>query len=166
EGVERLEGQSAEGLSRVFLRFDWSTDPNVALDDVRMALDIARSRLPVDAEPPSIYKFNLASGAVVQLGLSGTDDLRRLKFIAEQRLAPDLERLPGVASVDARGGRDREIRVELDLGRLSSLGIAGEEVRQALATENVSVSAGNVQDGGREVRSEEHTSELQSREHL
>lgn len=151
EGVERLEGQSAEGLSRVFLRFDWSTDPNVALDDVRMALDIARSRLPVDAEPPSIYKFNLASGAVVQLGLSGTDDLRRLKFIAEQRLAPDLERLPGVASVDARGGRDREIRVELDLGRLSSLGIAGEEVRQALATENVSVSAGNVQDGGREV---------------
>lgn len=151
EGVERLEGQSAEGLSRVFLRFDWQMDPDVALEDVRMALDGARSRLPLDAEPPSIYKFNLASGAVLQLGLEGSGDLRELKYLAEQRLAPELERLPGVASVDARGGRDREIRVELDLTRLSALGISGDEVREALFRENTSVSAGSVRDAGREV---------------
>ncbi len=151
EGVERLEGQSAEGLSRVFLRFDWKMDPDVALEEVRMALDGARNRLPIDADPPSIYKFNLASGAVLNLGLEGEGDMRNLKYLAEQRIAPELERLPGVASVDARGGRDREIRVELDLSRLSSLGISGDEVREALFRENLSVSAGSVKDGGREV---------------
>ena len=151
EGVEQLGGQSAEGLSRVFLRFDWQMDPDVALEEVRMALDGARSRLPEDAQPPNIYKFNLAGTPVMELGLEGTDDMRQLKFLAEQRIAPELERLAGVASVDARGGRDREIRVELDLTRLTALGISALEVREALAKENLSVSAGNVLDSGREV---------------
>ncbi len=151
EGVEQLNARSAEGLSNVFLSFDWTTDPQVALEEVRMALDGARSQLPVDADPPNIYKFNLASTAVLQLSLKGTDDLRQLKFLAEQRIAPELERLAGVASAAARGGREREIRVELDLTRLAALGISATEVRDALANENVSVSAGNVLDGGREV---------------
>lgn len=151
EGVQRLEGQSAEGLSRVFMQFDWQMDPDVALEEVRMALDGARSRLPVDADPPNIYKFNLAGGPVLELGLEGSGDMRELKYLAEQRLGPELERLPGVASIDPRGGRDREIRVELDLTRLSGLGISGDEVRQALFQENLSVSAGNVEDAGREV---------------
>lgn len=151
EGVERLEGQSAEGMGRIFMRFDWQMDPDVALEEVRMALDGARSRLPPDADPPNIYKFNLAGGEILNLGLEGTDDKRALKFLAEQRLAPELERLPGVASVEARGGRDREIRVELDLTRLTALGLSGEEVRSALASENLSVSAGNIRADGREV---------------
>lgn len=151
EGVEKLHARSAEGLGNVFLRFDWDTDPKVALEEVRMALDGARSRLPADASPPNIYKFNLANGAALQLALKGSDDLRQLKFLAEQRLGPELERLAGVASVDPRGGRDREIRVELDLTRLAALGISSQEVREALARENTSVSTGNVLDGGREV---------------
>lgn len=151
EGVELLEAQSAEGLSRVFLRFDWSMDPKVALDEVRMALDRARAQLPLEAEPPNIYKFNLDSGAALKLSLSGSEDMRQLKFLAEQRIAPELERLPGVASVSARGGQDREIRVALDLRQLLALGIRPSEVVDALRTQNLSVSAGTLQDAGKEV---------------
>lgn len=151
EGVERIEATSAEGLSRVQLQFSWGKDVQEALDDVRVAIDRVRARLPEGADPPSVYKFDLASVPVVFLGVTGTGDPRVVKQLAKDDLTRALERLPGVASVDTQGGRDREIRLEIDGARLAALGITGDQVAQALARENRTVSAGDMLDGGREV---------------
>lgn len=150
-GVERIDATSSEGLSRVQLQFDWGTSVDRALDDVRMAVDRTRRIMPEGAEPPNIYKFDLASAPVVHLGVSGALDQRTLKRLAEDELSRALERLPGVASVDARGGRDREIRVTVDSHRLTSLGVTVQDVTQALARENRTVSAGDVRDSGHQV---------------
>jgi HAE1 family hydrophobic/amphiphilic exporter-1 len=151
QGVDRIEATSAEGLSRVQLQFTWGTDLSEAMDDVRVAVDRLRVRLPEEAEPPSIYKFDLASVPVAFLGLTGRGDPRRLKYLAREDLSRALERVPGVASVDVNGGRDREIRVALNSNRLAAYRISAEQVAQALARENRTVSAGEMQDGGREV---------------
>ena len=151
EGVDRIEAVSSEGLSRVQLQFAWGTKLDQALDDVRVALDRIRARLPEDADPPNVYKFDLASIPVAFMGVTGTGDPRLLKFLAEDELSRALERVPGVASVTADGGRDREIHVSLDSARLAALGISAQEVAAALARENRTVSAGDMQDRGREV---------------
>ena len=78
EGVDELYAVSAEGLSRVSLQFDWGTNLEVALDDVRVAIDRVRSRLPEDAETPTVYKFDLASVPVAFVGVTGSGDPRRL----------------------------------------------------------------------------------------
>lgn len=145
QGVDRIEAVSAEGLSRVQLQFSWGTDLQHALDDVRSAVDGVRTWLPEDAEPPSVYKFDLASVPILSLGVTGTEEGRQLKFIAEDTLARALERQAGVASVDVRGGRDREIRVELEPTRLMAFGISATQVSEALARENRTVSAGDMQ---------------------
>jgi HAE1 family hydrophobic/amphiphilic exporter-1 len=151
EGVERLEATSSEGLSRVQLQFAWGVELEQALDDVRVALDRVRSTLPEGATQPSVHKFDLSSVPVAFLGLSGSGDPRRLKYLAEDDLSRALERVPGVASVDVQGGRDREIRVALDGARLAALGISATQVGEALARENRTVSAGDMRDAGREV---------------
>lgn len=151
EGVERIEATSAEGLSRVQLQFSWGKDVQAALDDVRVAIDRVRTRLPEGSEPPSVFKFDLASVPVAYLGVTGTGDPRRVKQLAKDDLTRALERLPGVASVDVQGGRDREIRLELDGARLAALGITGDQVAQALSRENRTVSAGDMLDRGRQV---------------
>ena len=74
EGVDRIEAWSSEGLSRVQLQFDWGAELDQALDDVRAAIDRFRSRLPEDANPPTIYKFDLSSIPVGFLGVTGTGD--------------------------------------------------------------------------------------------
>src|SRR5690606_16526914 len=61
------------------------------------------------------------------------------------------EALPGVAQVDPRGGRRREIRVELSRDRLAALGIGATDVSAALARENRNVSAGTMLEAGQEV---------------
>jgi HAE1 family hydrophobic/amphiphilic exporter-1 len=151
QGVDRLQAVSAEGLSRIQLRFHWGQDLGEALDDVRMAIDRVRGQLPEDAEPPIVYKFDLASAPVAAIGVTGAGDPRALKRFAEDALARRLERVPGVASATARGGRDREIRIELRAERLSALGVTAEEVAAVVRTENRTVSAGDMRDAGREV---------------
>ncbi len=151
EGVDQIEATSSEGLSRVQLQFTWGTELQEALDDVRAALDRTRASLPEEADPPSVYKFDLSSMPVAFLGMSGEGDPRRLKFLAEDELSRAIERLPGVASVDVNGGQDREIHVTLDASRLVALGVSSEQVVQALAKENRTVSAGDMRDRGKEV---------------
>ncbi len=151
EGVDELEAVSAEGLSRVALRFEWGVDLDEAVNDVREQLDRLRTRLPEDAETPSIWKFNLSDFPVAFLGLSGSGDARRLRYLAEETLSRRLERVPGVAAVQVRGGRVREIQVQLDPDRLAALDLTAAQVSAALARENRNVSAGDALAIGREV---------------
>lgn len=150
EGVDEIDSSSSEGLSRVTLAFAWGTNLETASNDVRAMLDRVRARLPEDADPPVVYKFDFSATPVAQLGLSGTGDVTRLRYIAEEVLSRRLEAVPGVASVEVRGGRIREIRVELDASRLSALGISASEVTDALVRENRNVSAGDMREAGRE----------------
>ena len=151
EGVTTLEGESAEGLSRVQLQFDWGTNLDSAASDVREALDRLRAELPEDAEQPAVLKFDISATPVATLGLSGGSDPRRLRYLADDVLTRRLERLPGIASVRVNGGRLREIRVELSLSRMVALGVTADQVIEALGRDNRNVSAGDMTESGREV---------------
>lgn len=150
-GVDSLEATSSDGLSRVRLQFAWGTNVDDAMNEVRVAVDRVRATLPEEAEPPNVFKFDLASVPVLYLKVSGNTDPEKLKHLAEDDLSRSLERLPGVASVEARGGEDREIRVALSSERLVALRVRVEEVSAALARENTNVSSGDVLEGGRQV---------------
>ncbi len=149
--VTALEAESAEGMSRVQLQFEWGTNLDEAANDVRAALDRLRARLPEDADAPIVLKFDISATPVATLGLSGGGDPRRLRYLADEVLTRRLERLPGIASVQVNGGRVRELRVELDPSRLVALGVTGDQVAQALAADNRNVAAGDLGEAGREV---------------
>ena len=151
DGVVELEGESAEGLSRVQMQFNWGIDLDNAINDVRSQLDRIRDQLPEDASQPIVLKFDISATPIATLGLSGAGDPRRLRYLADEILTRRLERIHGIASVQVNGGRVREIRVELDLQSLVALGVSGEQVVQALASDNRNVSAGDMQESGKEV---------------
>ncbi|HEY5934278.1 MAG TPA: efflux RND transporter permease subunit [Kofleriaceae bacterium] len=151
DGVTEITGESAEGLSRVQLQFDWGVDLDNAVNDVRAQLDRLRARLPEDAEQPIVLKFDISATPVATLGLSGTGDPRRLRYLADELLTRRLERIEGIASVEVNGGRVREIRVELSQASLVALGVTGDQVVQALGNDNRNVSAGDMGEAGREV---------------
>jgi hydrophobic/amphiphilic exporter-1 (mainly G- bacteria), HAE1 family len=151
DGITALEGQSAEGLSRVQLQFDWGTNLDSAVNDVRAQLDRIRAQMPDDADQPIVLKFDISATPIATLGLSGAGDPRRLRYLADEILTRRLERIPGIAAVQVNGGRVRELRVELDLGSLVALGVTGDQVVQALARDNRNVSAGDMAESGKEV---------------
>ena len=151
DGVERIESSSMEGLARVQLQFAWGMDLEDAIADVRAEVDRLRPMLPEEAQPPIVFKFDLSAVSVAHLGVAGSGDARRLRFIADEELARRLEAVTGVARVEVRGGREREIRVELSRDRLAAHALDVRQVSEALARENRNVSAGDMLDGGQEV---------------
>ncbi len=151
EGVNELESTSAEGTSRVSLRFPWGTSLDTALNDVRANVERAKARLPEDAEVPVIYKFDISATPILYLSLEGDLPPKELRAFAEEVVQVRLEQVPGIASVDVRGGQRREYQVELDAGKLTEMRIGPDAVIDALRRENVDVPGGDVLEGGREL---------------
>lgn len=150
-GVERVRSSSSEGRSRVTLEFGQGTDLDVAANDVRAALDRLRDDLPVEAEPPQIWKFDPNNFPVVIVGANSDMNLQKLTQVLEREITKRFEQIPGVGSIDVWGGVYREVHVELKRDRLIASGLSSAQVQQAIANENVNLPGGNVNSGLQEL---------------
>jgi HAE1 family hydrophobic/amphiphilic exporter-1 len=132
-GVTRVESTSSEGNSQVRLNFDWGTDLSEAADEVRTRVDRMRNRLPEDADPPTIFKFDSNTLPVMQLGVEGDYDPVTLRELAQNEISPRFERVDGVAAVNVNGGLRRQIHVELSKEKVTALNLSVNQVVQASA---------------------------------
>ncbi len=145
ENLVRLESETEEGRAAVNLHFRYGTDINFALQDASKNLDRARARLPEDAEPPTIFKFDPSQIPVFEVGFSSSQRSPvALRDWVDLRLRPLLLTVEGIASVNVSGGLRREVHVTLDQERLRSYGLAVADVLEALRDANQDVAAGNV----------------------
>lgn len=143
EDLVRMETQIDEGRVSVTLEFSYESDIDFALQDAAKNLERVRSRLPEEADPPTIFKFDPSQSAIYEAAFSSdTRDLISLRDWVENRLRPQLLTIQGVASVDVAGGLTREIEVELDQERLQAYGLSVAQVTAALRAENQDVAAG------------------------
>ncbi len=151
QGVEKITSSSVEGNSRVRVAFIWGTDLDNAANDIRARVDRVRSRLPEDAESPVIYKFDLNQFPVLFMGVSGRLDPVEMRDLVEHQIKYRLERAPGVASINVRGGLKREIHVALDRRKLTALDLSLDAILSSLRSENLNLPAGKVDDGDLEI---------------
>ncbi|MEO1085759.1 MAG: efflux RND transporter permease subunit, partial [Acidobacteriota bacterium] len=145
--LESVTSRSSEGRSRVRLTFGQGTEINEAANDLRAALDRIRDELPIEADPPQIWKLDLDNIEVVSLGVTSIRDLEETTRILENDLSRRFEQIAGVGAIELRGSIGRQIRVELDRDRLAATGLTALDVRDALARENVTLPGGNVKRG-------------------
>jgi len=143
--VVRVTSSSRADVSEVTLEFAWNTDMDFAALDVRDRLD--RVRLPLEAEAPTLLRFDPSLDPIMRVGVHGSDDLAQLRFMAEEDLKRALERIDGVAAAVVSGGLEEEIQVELDESKLAALGLSAGQVANRLAAENVNITGGSLRDG-------------------
>ncbi len=143
---------SREGLSLVIAEFNWGTNMDMASMDVREKIDLIKERLPRDTEDPIVMKFNPFELPVLTLllskkTLSPMDDPRslyKMKEVAKKVIKNNLEKIEGVATVEIKGGREREILIEVDQGRLQASGVSLLEVVNILRNANLTYPAGTI----------------------
>lgn len=149
--IESVDSTSSTGQSVIVAQFNWGTDMDVAVMDMREKIDLFRDMLPDEAGDPMIVKFDPSMMAILQLGVSADTDLATLKRVIEDRITPRLERLEGVASVSLTGGQERQILVSVDQTSLNNYQIDYSSVISTLAAENINVSGGSVNRGDNEL---------------
>jgi hydrophobic/amphiphilic exporter-1 (mainly G- bacteria), HAE1 family len=146
-GLTRVQSQSSEGNSQVQLNFEWGSDLAEAANEVRTRVDRMRNRLPEDADPPTIFKFDSNSQPIMQLGIQGDYDPVTLREIAENEISPRFERVDGIAAVTVNGGLRRQIHVELSKEKVTALNLSVNTIVSMLRQENQNTPLGEIYQG-------------------
>lgn len=152
-GVDTVTSTSADSLSSVIVQFKLDKDAKVAADEVRARVDLVRNQFPTDTQDPVVQRFDPAAAPILSLAVSDSSGKRspeQLRSLMDDALKPRLERIAGVASVAVTGGLVREIHVDLKRDRMEALGVAAQQVGQAIRGDNLDVPGGRVTRGSRE----------------
>ncbi len=153
EGLTLMASEAEEGSTDISLLFRYGTDLDLALQNASRLLERARGQLPDDIEPPRLSKFDPGAQAVFEAGFSSSRrSSREVRDWLDNRLAPQLQSIPGVSGVLSVGGQERELEVVVDQQRLRAYGLSLADVSAQLAAENQNVSAGNITSSSLDVR--------------
>lgn len=145
-GVRTLTSVSREGRSTINVEFEVGADLETAANDVRDRASRAVGRLPPDADPPVVSKSDADSQPVVMVNVySPQRDLLELSDIADRRLKPQFQTIPGVSEVDIWGEKRYSMRLWLDRNRLAAYNLTPLDVRDALDNENVELPSGRIE---------------------
>lgn len=140
DNVVRISSISRAELSEVMVEFAWDTNMDFATLKVREKLDLLN--LPVNASKPIILRYDPNTEPIMKLGISGSQQLSRIRHIAETDIKQALESIEGVAACSISGGLEDEIHIDIDETKLSLLNIPISTVASRLGQENVNLSAG------------------------
>lgn len=150
--LKNLYSNTREGESRLTLEFEPGADMEFAALEVREKFFQVEGKLPPERERPVIANYSESDAAVLVLSVtSEAKTPEEIRSVVDQKLKPRLMRVPGVASVEVYGGRERKILVELDRDKLFSYGVSIEKVMQVLNVSNVNLMAGQIERGDTEL---------------
>ncbi|HOI08962.1 MAG TPA: efflux RND transporter permease subunit, partial [Myxococcota bacterium] len=147
KGIEEVNSDSKQGASLITLNFDWGQDMEQAETDVRRNLDMIKGFLPQDADEPIVFAFDISMQPIVMMMVTGPYPLDELRRLADDEIAPRLERLDGIAVAEAAGGLERQIKVTLDPGRVQAYNLDVNRVVAAVYSENRQEPGGYVEQG-------------------
>ncbi len=147
-GVDHTYATAVNSMGILVVQFKVGQDKEQSLVKLYDRILGQRDRLPADAGSPLIRSVDVDDVPIVTVTLaSETYDDYALKRLAD-RLMEGLRSLDAVSAVSVKGGRDRELRIELDPERLQSFGVTLDQVRATLAASNVAAPLGTtVQQG-------------------
>ncbi len=150
-GVRRVRSVSEVGISIIIVEFDWGTDIYRARQIVAEKLQLARSSLPPDVEPPMLAPVASIMGEIMFIALtSSKHDGMALRTAADWQVRRRVLAVPGVAEVIAIGGDTRQFQVVAQPDRLAAHGVTLEELIRALRAGNTNASAGFYVESGQE----------------
>ncbi len=149
-GLDELRSSSIEGQSQVFATFVLERNVQEAANDVREKVNAIVSRFPPGTEAPIIEKADPDSAPVMAVVISGQRSPREITEIADKRIKRQLETVKDVGAITIVGGQKREIQVFVDPDRLSGYGLSIQQIKDALARQNVEIPGGRITGGAQE----------------
>ena len=150
-GVQSISSESSEGNSDIDISFNWGTNLDAASSDLRDRLDRVIANLPDDAGRPTLRKFDLAATPILELGVTSKLPPLQLRQLIDNQIQYRLERVPGVAAINVRGGLVREIHVNLDPEKIKALRLPLNQILTAIKASNINLPAGSVTSGNNEI---------------
>ncbi len=151
--VVEVTSTSQEDYSMIVVEFDEDISVQYAKQKVKDEVDSEKASedWPVfngAKVEPNVFDLNLAeSFPIMNVNLTGDYPVERLKEFAEY-LEDEIEDLPQIKEVDIRGAQEREVEVAVDVYKMMASRVNFDDVINAIANGNMTMSAGNLVTSG------------------
>jgi multidrug efflux pump len=147
EGIEEMVGNAYEGGANLQIEFDAGTDTDIALQDVRAKVDIAKAKLPNETEEPTVAEIKFSRfDPMLVLNLAGDVPERTLTVLARD-LKEKIEGISGVLEVNLVGVREELMEVVVDPLAMESYGLDQAQILSLVDRNNRLVAAGALHTG-------------------
>ena len=146
--VEEIESQSGTDSVEIFVQFEASTDMNFAKAEVRDRIERARPKLPATVQEIGIFSWSRSDLPIMFFALKHPGDSERTDFLVEKVIQRRIEAVDGVGKVEVWGSLDDSLRILLDETKVRAARLDLGALVRRLATDNFSLSLGEVDDGG------------------
>jgi CzcA family heavy metal efflux pump len=149
-GVRRVRSSTAQGVSVVWVEFEWGTDIFRARQIVSEKLQTVSTGLPDGVGAPVLAPVSSVMGEIMMIGLTGPQSPMELRSAGDWVIRRRLLAVPGVAQVIPIGGAVKQYQVLADPARMLATGVTLEQVVRAAAGSNANASGGVYMDRGQE----------------
>ncbi|NRA99210.1 MAG: efflux RND transporter permease subunit [Rhodobacteraceae bacterium] len=138
---------SADGSYSLTVSFAVGTDPDLNTINVQNRVSLAEATLPEEVQRNGVSVRKSSSGMLLTISFfspDGTYDDLFLSNYATINILDAVKRVPGVGDARLFGVRDYAMRVELDVDRITQLGLTPDDVTAALRAQNVQAAIGRL----------------------
>ena len=148
-----IESESRDGNALIRMRFTHGSNMDYLYIEVNEKIDAVMGNMPRTLDRPRVIKASASDIPVFYLNLwaeaSHQDPsiFLQLSEFADQVIKKRIEQLPEVAMVDVSGLLFPEVSVIPDEGKMRSLGLTHDNIRQAMDRNNVTLGSLMVRDG-------------------
>ena len=147
DGLKNITSTSKDNISVVSLEFEWGSDIDEALNDIRSYVDLLYDNLPDGVSRPMILKLNSSAMPIMQYGFTAKESYSGLDRIIEDNVVNVLNRIDGIGNITVSGAPERYIYIDLDPKQLDAYGIPLELVGNAISANNLDLASGTVKMG-------------------
>jgi len=141
--IEHIVANSYNGVGIIKIFFQPNVDIRTANAQVTAIAQTMIKQLPPGATPPLILNYSASTVPIIQVALAGEGLTEQNLFdIATNQLRTPLVTVPGAAIPWPFGGKQRQIRIDLDPVAMQSRGLSAQDVANALAAQNLITPVG------------------------
>ncbi|MDR3375942.1 MAG: efflux RND transporter permease subunit [Ancalomicrobiaceae bacterium] len=150
-GVDHMQSDVSDSVSRTVVRFKIEINSDRALNDVKDAITKIRADLPRTINEPIVQRLDAESQPIITYGIGSLGMTpEQLSWFVDDTVLRQIQGLAGVGRAERIGGQTREIHVLLKADRLMALGISAADVNAQLRATSLDESGGKGQIAGSE----------------
>jgi CzcA family heavy metal efflux pump len=148
DNIEHIESTTVNGTSIVKVYLQPSASIDRANAQITAVSQTILRQLPPGSLPPLIVNYNASTVPILQLALSGKDLTEsQLNDIALNFLRTQLVTVPGASVPFPFGGKQRQVMVNLNQGRMQAKGLSPNDVLTSLGNQNLILPGGTAKMG-------------------
>ena len=121
-GLENISSISSENLSLIIMEFSGSTNMDSAMIELSSNIDMVSGYLDDMVQSPTLMKINpdMLPVQMLSIDVNGMD-VKQLSEYVQSDLAPRLERIDGVATVDVSGIVEDRVEIRLNQEKIDKI---------------------------------------------